>query len=149
MFSAVPPRQADQSISVFEALHGTKRPREPHIPPVPTCRCTRTSPELKGWITTAFDHTSGKDIASKLIICLWNKILPFAYVTHGDYWIFSFIHLGVLDELDEFLCILYTFAAISTTKKWETWKFSAKRNNLLNQHKWVKDLQCNWHKIPS
>lgn len=103
----------------------------------------------KGWITTAFDHTSEKNIISKLIIFLWNKILWFACVTCGDYWIFSFINLGILDQLDEFPCIFYTFATISTIKKRETWKFSPKRNCLLNQHKWVEGLLCNQNKMPT
>lgn len=75
--------------SKFSCVWGTslnKKSQEPHVPPVSTCHFPQNSPELKGWITTAFDHTSEKDIVSKLIFSVWNKILSFACSSH-PWWL--------------------------------------------------------------
>lgn len=113
--------------SKFHCVWGAslnRKPQEPYVLPV-SCLFPKTSPELKRWITTAFDHTSGKDILSILIISVWNKILSFAYVTHGDYWIFSLINLGALDLLDE-LPGIFTFAATRMIKQMQNLKIFPK-----------------------
>lgn len=56
--------------------------------------------------------------------------------------IFSFINLGVIDQLDELPCMCHTFVAIGITKKLETCKFSQKTNNLSNQHRCVEGIVC-------